>query len=256
MKPKHLLIDGDIIAYKVAAACEEPVHWGDDQWTLHADAGEGKIQVDSFIDMLTDELKAERLSVFLSSKENFRREIYPEYKAQRKLVRKPMILKPLRDHLFENWNAHSEERLEADDLIGIEATKEDSNYERVIVSVDKDFKTVPCSLFNPDKADEGVLKINVWQAFYNHMIQTLCGDSTDNYGGCPKVGPKTAVKILDKGGASEWDCWNSVREAYTKAGVTSSKAVLTQARMAYILKDGDYDFKTKEVKLWNPPRQK
>ena len=104
MTKRHLLIDGDIIAYKVAASCEEPVHWGEDQWTLHADAKEGKIQVDNFIEMLQDELTASKVSVYLSSPKNFRKELYPEYKANRKSVRKPMILPALKDHMKKEWN--------------------------------------------------------------------------------------------------------------------------------------------------------
>ena len=45
----ELLIDGDVVAYKIASVCEEPVHWGNDFWTLHADAYEGKTQVDIWI---------------------------------------------------------------------------------------------------------------------------------------------------------------------------------------------------------------
>ena len=256
MTKRHLLIDGDIIAYKVASACEEPVHWGGDQWTLHADAKEGKIQVDNFIEMLQDELTASKVSVYLSSPKNFRKELYPEYKANRKSVRKPMILPALRDHMKKEWQALCEDRLEADDYIGIEATVKDA-YDRIVVSVDKDFKTVPCRLFNPDKADEGILTINEGAAFYNHMIQTLTGDSTDNYGGCPKVGPKTAEKILGKlvNRQSFGHTWDAVKETFNKSGVTSPKAILTQARMAYILRSDDYDFQTKEVKLWNPPQK-
>mgnify|MGYP003333051587 CR=1 FL=1 len=32
----QLLIDGDIVAYKVASACERPIDWGDGLWTMHS----------------------------------------------------------------------------------------------------------------------------------------------------------------------------------------------------------------------------
>ena len=35
MTRNTLLLDGDLIAYRIAAALETPVNWGDGLWTLH-----------------------------------------------------------------------------------------------------------------------------------------------------------------------------------------------------------------------------
>jgi hypothetical protein len=35
MNRNTLLLDGDLIAYRIAAALETPVNWGDGLWTLH-----------------------------------------------------------------------------------------------------------------------------------------------------------------------------------------------------------------------------
>jgi DNA polymerase-1 len=40
--------------------------------------------------------------------------------------------------------------------------------------------------------------------------------------------------------------------AFESKGLTEEDA-LVQARVARICRASDYDFKTKEVKLWNPP---
>ena len=34
---RTLLIDGDILIYKIATLNEEPTHWGEGLWTLHCD---------------------------------------------------------------------------------------------------------------------------------------------------------------------------------------------------------------------------
>ena len=35
-KQAKILIDGDIICYQITSRLEEPIHWGDDIWTLIA----------------------------------------------------------------------------------------------------------------------------------------------------------------------------------------------------------------------------
>ena len=34
---KVMIVDGDLIVYKIASGLEEPIDWGDDVWTLHCD---------------------------------------------------------------------------------------------------------------------------------------------------------------------------------------------------------------------------
>jgi len=244
-----LLIDADIVAYKIAAACEEPVHWGDDFWTLHADAKEGKAQVDLWIEQLKENLNTKETRLFLTGHNNYRAEFFPEYKANRRGTRKPMILGSLRDHMIEKWDAELEDGLEADDLMGIAATEPESNG-ATIVSIDKDLKGIPCLLYNPDRPEEGVREITPDEADVHHFYQTLVGDSSDNYKGCPQCGPKKAEALLSKCSSRE-ETWEKILQTFDRAGL-SSKHALTQARVARILRSGDYDFETKEVKLWKP----
>ena len=41
-KSKIMLVDGDLLAYKITSALEEPIDWGNDVWTLHSDFGKAK----------------------------------------------------------------------------------------------------------------------------------------------------------------------------------------------------------------------
>ena len=245
MKKRTLLIDGDVVAYQHAAKVEQPIHWGDDLWTLHADARECRGRIKDWIGWIKEKVECESIQLFLSCPQNFRKELEPSYKANRKNKRKPIVLQDIREWMMSEYGAVVYPRLEADDAIGLELTRKTKG-ERVAASIDKDFDTIPGMHFNWDK-DETVREVTKEEADYNFFTQALTGDSTDNYGGCPGVGPKKAEKILE--GVSDY--WGAIRGAYEKAGL-SEEVALTQARLARILRDGEYNMKTNKIKLWKP----
>ena len=174
-----LLIDGDIIAYKHAAGSEVPTDWGGDLWTLHTDVAQARHQMEIDLKDLVTILKADEIVIALSDKENFRRRIDETYKASRKKSRKPIGLPSLRDWLEVEWDAEMRAELEADDLLGIWATDPEflKGYRKIIVSTDKDMKTIPCNLYNPQKPDLGVQKITPESADRFHLYQTLIGEN-------------------------------------------------------------------------------
>lgn len=244
-KKTEALIDGDILVHRVAAAVEIPWEWDDDVWTLHADARLAKHLLDVEIASIREKLggKSVAVTICLSSPNNWRNTILPSYKSNRK-TRKPMVYKDLRAYVASTYDVAVLPTLEADDVMGIMAT-DPKKKNRVIVTIDKDLGTVPGVHFNPDK-DAQVRVITEDEANYAHMMQTLCGDATDGYAGCPGVGPKKAETILGSG----W-LWPSVVAAFEKAGISEQEA-LVQARVARILRHGEFDPKTAEVKLWTP----
>ena len=77
-------------------------------------------------------------------------------------------------------------------------------------------------------------------------MQTLTGDSTDGYPGCPTIGQKRAEGLLGQRPA-----WSVVEQAFIKQGLTKADALL-QARMARILRWSDWDATKNEPKLWEP----
>lgn len=168
-----------------------------------------------------------------------------DYKANRANSRKPVVYNPLKDFIRQRWETVEYPRLEADDILGIMSNSRD-----IMVSSDKDLLTVPGKHLNPEKLEQGVVGVTKEQAYYHHMTQTLVGDSTDNYKGCPGVGPVAAKKLLD--GLSPSEMWPAVVARYAKSKLSEDHA-LTQARLAHILLPGEYDCRSQEVSLWNPP---
>lgn len=289
--PRTLLIDGDIFAYQVAAQSEISIPWDDDGevWSTHWYPQEAHGILDGQMHWLQEELEADEIVVCLSDpSHNFRKDIFPGYKSNRKGQRKPAPLPFIKDYYRENYNTYERDTLEADDVLGILSTHPRLiPGEKIIVSIDKDLATIPGYLLNLNKArakmDKGeadnlqdaVDCVSERAADHEHMVQTLAGDATDGYPGCPGVGMDTAYKILDeprrlvpyehevKRGARKGEIeiryaegerctyWEAVTDHYKKAGL-GEKLALEQARVARILRYTDYDFKRKKPKLWTP----
>ena len=87
-------------------------------------------------------------------------------------------------------------------------------------------------------------------ANYNFMLQVLTGDKVDGYDGIEGVGIKTAEKLIKKyTNVQLKDLWKIVKGIYKEKGYTEKEA-LQQARVAHILRHGEYNKKTGKVKLW------
>lgn len=241
-----LLIDGDMIAYRYACACETAVEWEPGLWTYHAHTTGLEDNIRSHIDGLLAKHKAELAVVGLTAANNWRKEIFPDYKSNRASLRKPLLLEQIKTFMRQTLNTWERPTLEADDVLGILAGADISllrGFRRIIVSEDKDFLTIPGLLYRKGR----LIKVSEEDADRAHLFQTLVGDAADGYPGCPGVGPTKANKLLDKAAT-----WETVLGAFKKAKLTEDDA-LTQARIARICRTSDYDFKRKEVILWSPP---
>lgn len=262
MKPRRriALIDGDVLVYRSAFAVERNVEWGDGSHTLHAEESDAKQAVDMLIQQILKAVETKEYQIALTCHEtvNFRKEFYPQYKENRQTLRKPLVWKYLRTYLTEEYKAQVRPNLEADDILGIWTTKEwTGNPDRIIVSIDKDFKSVPGKLYNFQKGE--FYDITEEEADYNFFKQTIVGDKTDNYPGVPGIGPKKADSILENArnqgqalGMANRAMWNAILFAYRHKGFGPEYA-LTQARCARILRACDYDFTNKKPILWEPP---
>lgn len=253
---RSVLLDADITAYWFALTGQKTYEWEPGVASVWVDDPSSIYpHLKAKIDELQAELDADQVIVCLSapSSEGWRRDVLPSYKANR--GPKPELLGAMKDYMRKTYRTFERPRLEADDILGILATNDVIiPGEKIIVSTDKDLKTIPGLLFNPNKSEKPV-RISEAEADYWHLYQTLVGDSTDNYKGCPGIGPKKAEAALFAY-APPWgtvrEAWDIVCGLYRSKGLTESDA-LVQARVARICRTSDYDFKRKEVKLWTPP---
>jgi DNA polymerase-1 len=186
--------------------------------------------------------------MYLSSHSNFRKDLNSDYKAKRVGSRKPVCYKPAREYIKESYQTKQSKWLEADDLLGIDCTKDSDN--TCIVSTDKDLLTIPGNHW--DFETESIFNLSEKSAEKNFYRQALSGDQVDGYPGCLGVGTITANKILEEADKNEDNRWDMVVKTYKEKGFDEEFAIL-QARMAFILQKEQFNGIDKYPSLWEPP---
>lgn len=248
-----LLVDGDEYLFKACAALETEIRWDDQNHVLFCNREEAWDVFVGSLNKLQDELESDRMYLAFSGEGNFRRDLYPTYKGHR--GRKPLCYADLYDRAHKSYTALHIDGLEADDLLGIWATSGKFGA-TILVSADKDMQTLPTTIYR----DGEIRNVSDAQADWHWLFQTLTGDTSDGYPGCPGIGKVKAEKLLNEFYYGEATtevalvtkaAWEAVVRTYEAAGLTYDDA-LTQARLARILRAEDWDSKRKEVKLWEP----
>jgi len=261
------MLDADLIVYQCCAFAESKpkVTFGED------DAAKGST-LESTIATVEEKIKYQQLmarcdEVVLAlsgdTNSNFRKLIHPDYKSAR-TTEKPEHYAGVLEYLKRNYKYRSRKILEGDDILGLAIT---SGKVDVIVSGDKDILTLPGRILHivHKTKVQGPPRINtVNEADRYWMSQTLTGDSTDGYNGCPGIGPAGVTEILGRDQSQGLhEMWYKVVQAYERQsrhkrwgnmfnGWSPYSLALANARCARILRDGDYSESLEQVVLWNP----
>ena len=148
----------------------------------------------------------------------FRSEAYPPYKAQREAT--PEDIKtavPIIKNILKAWNIPilQVDGFEADDVIGTLATKAgQQGIDTYMLTPDKDYGqlvTEKVRMYRP-RHGGGYETLGTKEVCEKYGIPStaavidllaLMGDSSDNFPGCPGVGEKTAVKLINEFGTVE-----------------------------------------------------
>jgi len=160
------------------------------------------------------ELKPDQLAVIFDSKgPTFRKEIYPDYKANRAAMPEDLVPQiPYIKRIVQAFNLPGIEMpgYEADDIIATLAKKFSAEgMEVIVVTGDKDLMqivddhillldTMKDKVYGPAEVAErfgGADKVV--------EVQALSGDSSDNIPGVPGIGEKTAKMLIDEFGDVE-----------------------------------------------------
>lgn len=253
--PVTLLVDADIVAYKAAAVTEGCWYFnGRDEPPCVSPQPDLATEIARrYVEDAAKACAADHVIVCLTDAENFRYGVFPAYKSNRIGLRRPETLKTVKAWLAEQYQTYQRPGLEADDCMGILSThKALVPGKKIIVSEDKDMQSIPGWLFNPAK-DKKPRRITRIMADRYFAQQTITGDPTDGYPGCPGVGPRSRFVLSLPSCRSMAACWAVVLDAYASKGLTEAEA-LVQARCARILRSSEWDFKAHKPILWNPPQ--
>lgn len=256
---KTALIDADLIVYTAAVVSQDNSTWTPtgssfdetmDVDVVTTDMKKATQLCNDVLEIIQECTGASELILCFTGSSNYRKDIYPNYKSNRKKVAKPLLLEPLKKSYILDplTNTLCIEGLEADDLIGLHSDMEDC----VICSYDKDMKTLKGHHF--DWRTESFDEVDEDDANFNFWKQCLTGDSTDGYSGCPRIGPITAEKILGAlplVGSTDQMAWNIIKDTYRSKGISEEDA-LVQCQLARILRPGEYNLLRDRVDLWDP----
>jgi 5'-3' exonuclease len=253
---KLLLIDGDEFLFRAAAAVEHEAKFnttlGEVDWkeppvhVLFSHPGRAWEVLEQMLDRIFERFKTEDHFLCFTSPPNFRYGVDASYKNNRANSRKPLCYVQLREDVEAKYKCKAFPGLEADDVMGVLATMP-MKAQRIIVSQDKDMKTIPTTVWN----GKDLIPVDDETADYWHMFQTLTGDTSDGYKGCPGVGKVKAEKMLIDAMENGVPLWTVVKAQYEAKDLTEADA-LVQARLARILRWSDWDNEKKEPILWTP----
>lgn len=218
------LIDADIVAYRCSASAENDPE----------DAA--ILRVDVMLRDILAETQSTEYMTFLTGQNNFRYELYPQYKANRKDKPKPIHLSACRDYIVKSWNAVISDGCEADDLIGIEATACDDMMGYIICSIDKDLKQIPGNHYNFVTRERSfVSPLDGLKSFYKQLI---LGDVSDNIPGFDGKARQKWPKFMQHHAdnidslADELDMYEYIRTIYSEGSPVLNGQLLFIQRKA------------------------
>ena len=189
----RVLIDGDLVAFRCAASCLQ-------KGQLVEPVDVAQMRVNDLMYRIVQETEATSYSAYIGGTNNFRKALYPEYKANRKDKPLPEWLEPCREQLVVEWQAQIVNGMETDDRLGMEQYGSFTNplrnggEETVIASIDKDLLMIPGRHYNFVKQEfYNVSEIDGIRHFWFQMIM---GDRSDNIPGYDGIMRVSVPKFL------------------------------------------------------------
>ena len=224
MKKKKLVVDSDYLIFQVC----EGSHITENTFANEkVDLKPFKERFKQLVKDLEDEvalayfgefkIKGKTKLLFSDPETNFRYELYPNYKNNRKGSTRSDTFYAIRKWAHKKYGFIA--NAEADDAYAYYVGKK--GY--IGVSFDKDcLYTVAGVHFDPYHSRRCAVRTGELEARNYLLKQCLMGDNVDGIVGVPRVGEKTAIKLLDEFG---WTVDGAIK-AYESKGLTKDDMIL------------------------------
>ena len=197
---RNLIVDGDILTFRAAFSAE-----------AEAEAWVACSRASKILEDMVMETEVEKYEVWISGKNNFRYQVYPEYKANRIGMKRPKWEQEVKSYLVHTYNAKVSDGCEADDMMGVRSMQEGKDL-GIIATIDKDLNMIPGWHYNFVKKE--LFHVTPEEADRFFFYQLIVGDTTDNIKGVPGLGPKKAEKLLS-GYSTPQEWYSVIRELYS-----------------------------------------
>ena len=265
---KLLLIDGNSVAFRAFYALYRQLDRFTSPDGLHTNA------IFTFKNMLDAIMKqtnpTDVLVAFDAGKVTFRTEMYQDYKGGRQKTpselseQLPVIREMLKDLGIKSYELKN---YEADDIIGtLSKMGEDAGYTVDIVTGDRDLTQLASDKTTVLITKNGVGDTEAYTP--DHMkevngvtptefidMKALMGDSSDNYPGVTKVGPKTASRLIQKYGSIEelYEHVDEMKKSKLKENLINDKdKAFLAKKLATIDRDSPVEVTLADTKLQEP----
>ena len=239
-----LVVDIESYIFRACTACKTLVQDKHDRfiYTESYDLRKGMDYLNNFIEDLRAKFLTNDVVLVVGDKNNWRKQYYPDYKANRKDKEKPVMYDIILNELYSNYEIVSLPNLEADDTCRI-ISEDNQNYatRKLLVSIDKDFHSFPCELYDP--LHDKQYNINQAEADYNLMKQIIMGDKADNIQGLEGYGEVKATKFMD----DEPRTLEDIKQLFKEKG--QLKDFATNLNLVSMVSIDRYNFNTGEVKV-------
>jgi len=175
-----LAVDGDILAFRTAAVCE------------HEFEGSCEAIIRATLRDIAADTGITHMRIYLSGSDNFRYGLATTkpYKGNRDGFVKPQFLGHCKKFLETEFKAIWVNGAEADDGIASDMALFGAHH----CGIDKDMLQIPGKHYNYVKKEWETVTPD--QGVINLYRQVLMGDASDNIPGLPRVGEKTAEKVI------------------------------------------------------------
>lgn len=175
-----LAVDGDILAYRTAAVCEDHFE------------GAAQAIIDSTLRDIATDTNISRMRIYVSGKDNFRYTVAKTkpYKGNRATMVRPQYLESTKLYLVETYGAVEVDGYEADDAIATDMTQNGA----IHCGIDKDMLQIPGKHYNYVKKEW--THVTEEEAILILYRQILMGDASDNVPGLPRIGEKKAADAI------------------------------------------------------------